>query len=60
MRDDAIATLITVRASSTAGIMAKASALQLKVLFEDHERHQEIALSLADDLIATAGRHSDI
>jgi hypothetical protein len=52
MRDDAIATLIDVRASSTAGIMAKASALQLKVLFEDYERHQEIALSLADDLIA--------
>jgi uncharacterized ferredoxin-like protein len=52
MRDDAIATLINVRASSTAGIMAKASALQLDQLFEDFESHQQIALSLADDLIA--------
>jgi hypothetical protein len=52
MRDGAIATLIDVRALSTAGIMAKASALQLDVLFEDYEMHQQIALSLADDLIA--------
>ena len=52
MRDDAIATLIDVRASSTAGIMAKASALQLNALFEDYESHQAIALSLAEDLTA--------
>ena len=52
MREDAIATLTDVRAASTAGILAKASALQLQALFEDYESHQEIAVSLADDLIA--------
>jgi hypothetical protein len=34
------------------GIKAKASALQLDELFIDFESHQEIAVSLADDLIA--------
>jgi hypothetical protein len=41
--------------------MAKASPLQLDDLFEDYESHQEIALSLADDLIALGsvkGRHA--
>jgi hypothetical protein len=33
-------------------MIAKASALQIKVLFEDYEMHQRIGLSLADDLIA--------
>ena len=57
MRDAAIATLIDVRASSTAGMMAKASALQIKVLFEDYEMHQLIGLSLADDLIAIVAQN---
>jgi hypothetical protein len=52
MRDDAVETLISVPASSMDGIKAKASALQLQVLFEDYESHQAIALSLAEDLTA--------
>jgi len=51
-RDDAIGTLISVPASSMAGIKAKASALQLDELFTDFESHQQIALSLAEDLTA--------
>ena len=51
-RDDAIGTLISVPASSMVGIKAKAAALQIGELFDDYERHQEIAVSLADDLIA--------
>jgi hypothetical protein len=51
-RDDAIVTLIRVPASSMVGIKAKASALQLDRLFEDYEMHQQVALSLAEDLIA--------
>ena len=34
------------------GIKAKASALQLDELFADYEAHQQIALSLAEDLTA--------
>ena len=51
-RDDTIGTLISVPASSMAGIKAKASALQLDELFTDFESHQQIALSLAEDLTA--------
>ena len=51
-RDDAIGTLSSVPASLMIGIKAKASALQLDELVIDFESHQEIAVSLADDLIA--------
>jgi hypothetical protein len=51
-RYDAIDTLSSVRASSMVGIKAKAAALQIGELFDDYERHQEIALSLAEDLTA--------
>jgi hypothetical protein len=51
-RDDAIGTLSSVPASSMIGIKAKASALQLDELFTDFESHQQIALSLAEDLTA--------
>jgi hypothetical protein len=51
-RNEHIATLITVSASSMAGIQAKAGALRLKTMIEDHDQHQQIAVSLADDLIA--------
>jgi hypothetical protein len=51
-RDDIIATLIGVPALSMAGVQAKASALRHKVMIEDFDRHQQIAVSLADDLIA--------
>jgi hypothetical protein len=49
-RQNSIETLVTVPASSIVGIQAKASALRLRELFEDFESHQEIAVSLADDL----------
>ena len=51
-RDDAIGTLISVPASSMVGIKAKAAALQIGELFDDYEAHQQIALSLAEDLTA--------
>jgi hypothetical protein len=51
-RNDCIAVLVTAPAVSMAGVQAKASALRLKVMIEDHEHHQQIAVSLADDLIA--------
>jgi hypothetical protein len=51
-RNDCIAVLVTVPAMSMAGVQAKASALRLKVMIEDHGQHQQIAVSLADDLIA--------
>ena len=51
-RDDAIGTLISVPASSMVGIKAKAAALQIGELFDDYEAHQQIALSLAQDLTA--------
>jgi hypothetical protein len=50
-RDECIATLIEVPAASMAGILAKASALRLDVMIEDYDQHQQIAVSLADDLI---------
>ena len=50
-RDECIATLIDVSASSMAGIQAKAAALRLKAMIEDYDRHQQIAVSLADDLV---------
>ncbi len=46
-----IATLITVPASSMAGLKAKASALRLRSMIEDWDEHQQIAVSLADDLV---------
>jgi hypothetical protein len=49
-RNDCIATLIEVPASSMVGIQAKAAALRLDRMFEDFEQHQQIAVSLADDL----------
>ena len=51
-RNDAIGTLSSVAASSMIGIKAKASALQLDELFIDFESHQQIALSLAEDITA--------
>ena len=51
-RNDAIGTLSSVPASSMIGIKAKASALQLDELFIDFESHQQIALSLAEDITA--------
>ena len=50
-RNECIATLIEVPAASMAGILAKASALRLKVMIEDYDQHQQIAVSLADDLV---------
>lgn len=55
-RNNSIETLITVPASSMVGIQAKASALRLKVMFEDFESHQQIAVSLADDLACLGPR----
>ena len=49
-RNGCIATLVEVQASSMVGIQAKASALRLDLMFEDFEQHQQIAVSLADDL----------
>jgi hypothetical protein len=50
-RDDCIAVLIEVQAASMVGIQAKASALRLKTMIEDYDQHQQIAVSLADDLV---------
>lgn len=50
--DHATDTLISVPASSMAGIKAKAAALHLNELFTNDEAHKEIAVSLANDLIA--------
>jgi hypothetical protein len=49
--NDHIGTLVTVRASSAAGITAKAEALRLRRMIEDYSQHQQIAVSLADDLV---------
>lgn len=49
-RNDAIATLIVVPALSPAGIGAKAAALRQSRLIEDYEQHQQVAVSLADDI----------
>jgi hypothetical protein len=51
-RNDCIGTLVTVPASSMAGIQAKAAALRLKVMIEDYDQHQQIAVSLADDIVS--------
>jgi hypothetical protein len=51
-RNDCIAVLVTVPALSMAGVQAKASALRLKVMIDDRSQHQQIAVSLADDLVA--------
>jgi hypothetical protein len=49
-RNDHIATLIVVPALSAVGVQAKAGALRLKRLIEDYEQHQQVAVSLADDI----------
>jgi hypothetical protein len=49
-RNDHIATLITVPALSAAGVQAKAGVLRLNRLIEDYEQHQQVAVSLADDI----------
>jgi hypothetical protein len=49
-RDDYIATLVVVPALGADGVQAKAAALRLRTLIEDHSRHQEVAVSLADDI----------
>lgn len=50
-RDEHIATLITVPATSSAGIRAKATAIRSTRTIEDYDQHQQIAVSLADDLV---------
>jgi hypothetical protein len=50
-RNENIATLITVSATSAAGIQAKASALRLPSMIEDWDQHQQVAVSLADDIV---------
>lgn len=49
-RNDSIYALSTVAASSMVGIQAKAAALRLRRTFEDFVSHQDIAVSLAEDL----------
>lgn len=49
-RDGCINILATVAATSMVGIQAKASALRLDRLYEDYDNHQQIAVSLAEDL----------
>jgi hypothetical protein len=51
-RNDCIDVMVTVPALSMAGVQAKASALRLKVMIDDWGQHQQIAVSLADDLVA--------
>jgi hypothetical protein len=50
-RNENIATLVTVPAASSLGIQAKASALRSQRMIEDWDQHQQIAVSLADDLV---------
>jgi hypothetical protein len=50
-RNENIATLITIQAKSAAGIHAKAASLQLRAMIADQDQHQQIAVSLADDLV---------
>jgi hypothetical protein len=50
-RDEIIATLITVSAKSMTGIQAKSVCVRLRTLIEDYERHRQVAVSLADDLL---------
>lgn len=49
-RDDHIATLIGTRATSSYGTRAKASAVRHRTLIEDGDVHQQVAVSLAEDL----------
>jgi hypothetical protein len=49
-RNENIATLIEHPATSMDGYRAKASALQLRDLIGDYDQHQQVAVSLADDL----------
>jgi hypothetical protein len=49
-RDEIIATLITVPARSMIGVQAKSVCVRLRTLIEDHDHHQQVAVSLADDL----------
>jgi hypothetical protein len=51
-RNENIATLITIQAKSAAGIQAKAASLRLRAMIGDHDQHQQISVSLADDLVA--------
>jgi hypothetical protein len=51
LRDECLTTLIDTAASSMVGIFAKATALQHRQLIEDPDMHQEVALSLAKDLV---------
>jgi hypothetical protein len=50
-RNENIATLITIRAKSMRGIQAKAVCVRLRTLIEDYGQHQQVVVSLADDLI---------
>jgi len=49
-RNDNIATLITVPALSAAGVQAKAVSVRMRALIEDYTQHQQVAVSLADDI----------
>lgn len=50
LRREHIETLIVVPATSMGGALAKAGVLKSQRMIEDDERHQQIAVSLADDL----------
>jgi hypothetical protein len=50
-RNEHIATLIIVSATSMAGVQAKVAVLRSPGMIEDFAHHQQIAVSLADDLI---------
>lgn len=49
-RDGHIATLVAVPALGAPGVQAKAAVLRLRTLIEDYDRHQDVAVSLADDI----------
>jgi hypothetical protein len=48
--DDHVATLVTESATSATGVLAMATVLKSQRMIEHWEAHQEIAVSLADDL----------
>jgi hypothetical protein len=50
-RNEHIATLITVPAKSMTGIQVKAVCVRWRTLIEDYDQHQQVAVSLADDLV---------
>jgi hypothetical protein len=50
-RDACIEALISQPASGIDGLQAKASALLLSVMIEDYDSHQQIACSLAEDIV---------